>query len=275
MKHFCLLIFLTIPAFAQWADFSSLTSSTNLSGAINGKINFQTSSGTPQGSKNCTAGKDLDVDITNNLQYYCTATNTWTLLPILAGTNLWTGSDDFSSATSFRVWSGSGTPSSTLCNASSHVGRLYAQSNAAAINSTWYGCSNTGASTYAWELIQATSGATIVTGLGLTGNGSSGSPASIDTSAVPTFLLGSSTLTFNSGSAMAQSTCNEQTFTITGVVTGDAILLGPPATIFGSGFQWSGGVSAANTVTVALCKITSGSVTPPVAVWTAIDIKHF
>ena len=117
--------------------------------------------------------------------------------------------------------------------------------------------------------------ATCSVGLGLTGNCSSATPVAVDTTVVPTFLIGTATLTFNSGSTMASGTCNEQTVAVSGAVIGDGVSLGPPATIFGSGFSWSGGISSAGTATVALCKITTGSATPPVAVWTAQITKHF
>jgi hypothetical protein len=98
----------------------------------------------------------------------------------------------------------------------------------------------------------------VVTGLGLAGAGTAASPLMVDTTAVPTRLTGTNSLTWAS---FAQSTCQELTITLTGAVTGDEVMLGPPPTI-DQGFQWGAYVSSANTVTVRMCKITSGSATP-------------
>jgi hypothetical protein len=98
----------------------------------------------------------------------------------------------------------------------------------------------------------------VVTGLGLAGAGTAASPLTVDSTAIPTRLTGTGSLTWAS---FAQSTCQESTITLTGAVTGDEVMLGPPATI-DQGFQWGAYVSSANTVTVRMCKITTGTVTP-------------
>lgn len=63
-------------AFAQWTDFTSSTASSVLIGAINGKLNWQTGSGNPNGSFAGTAGKDAFLDSTNLVEYICTVTGT-------------------------------------------------------------------------------------------------------------------------------------------------------------------------------------------------------
>jgi hypothetical protein len=110
-----------------------------------------------------------------------------------------------------------------------------------------------------------------VTGLGLAGAGTVANPLTVDTAAVPTRLTGTNSLTWAS---FAQSTCQELAITLTGAVTGDEVMLGPPATI-DQGFQWGGFVGSANTVTVRMCKITTGTVTPTAngLSWRATIIK--
>lgn len=70
-KKLFALLFLAGTASGQWADFSSLTGSSNLSGAMNGKPTVQIVSGVPTGS--CTDGKDLAVDTTAvpGVPYFC------------------------------------------------------------------------------------------------------------------------------------------------------------------------------------------------------------
>ena len=69
---------------AQWADFTNYTQASNLSRAMNSKVNLQIGSGAP--TMNCTApaagiGGDVYADITNFLWYLCVSTNTWQKLP--------------------------------------------------------------------------------------------------------------------------------------------------------------------------------------------------
>jgi hypothetical protein len=119
--------------------------------------------------------------------------------------------------------------------------------------------------------MQSASGATVTTGLGLTGDGSGGSPVQVDTTVIPSRLTAATTLTFTS---IAQSACNEQTITLTGATVGDEVMLGAPATVE-QGFLWSGYVSSADTVTVRMCKITSGTVTPAAQSWRATIVRSF
>src|ERR1035438_4435705 len=111
----------------------------------------------------------------------------------------------------------------------------------------------------------------IATGVGLAGLGTGATPLTVDTTAVPTRWPATATLTCGS---IAQSACKEQAMTLFGAVTGDELMLGPPATI-DQGFQWSGYVSSANTVTVRMCKITGGTAAPAALSWRATIVKSF
>ena len=77
-----------------------------------------------------------------------------------------TGAWDASGATTTKPAKvGSGVPASGDCDVAGEVGRLYVRSDPAAVNATQYVCANTGAATYAWELVK---GGT-VTSVGLVG----------------------------------------------------------------------------------------------------------
>jgi hypothetical protein len=115
------------------------------------------------------------------------------------------------------------------------------------------------------------SGGTLYTGLGLKGDGTSSTPVEVDTAVVPTRLSAAATLTWG---GIAQNTCWESNITLTGATVGDEVMLGPPATV-DRGFQWSGYVSAASTVTVRMCKITSGTMTPVSGTWRATIVRSF
>lgn len=94
---------------------------------------------------------------------------------------------------------------------------------------------------------------------------------SVDTSVVPQFLTGSATLDFGS---IAASACSELTFTLSGALTTDAISPRWPSTLE-AGLSASMFVSAANTVTVRLCKVTTGSVDPASQAFGATIVKSF
>lgn len=106
-------------------------------------------------------------------------------------------------------------------------------------------------------------------GSGLTHN--TKTELSIDPATVPAFLTGTASLDFGSIGAAA---CAELTITVSGAIVGDAVSLGAPPAVE-AGFQWSGFVSAADTVTVRLCKITTGSTDPASATWRAWVHKTF
>jgi hypothetical protein len=82
----------------------------------------------------------------------------------------------------------------------------------------------------------------------------------------PIPLTATASLTFGS---VAQSACAEQLITVTGAATGDAVSISAPAALE-AGFVWSARVSSQNTVTVRLCKITTGAVSPVNATWRAV-----
>jgi len=64
----------------------------------------------------------------------------------------------------------------------------------------------------------------------------------------------------------AQSAISTATVTVPGAQVGDTVSLGAPSTIE-AGFLWSGFVSATDTVTIRLAKITTGTVDPAVGTW--------
>ena len=73
-------------------------------------------------------------------------------VPLLGAANAWTAANDFTAATNFYIRRGAGVPVGTECDAAAEVGQLYARSDASAASSTLYVCSNTGVSTWAWEI---------------------------------------------------------------------------------------------------------------------------
>lgn len=77
MKKVIICLFgIAVLMLAQWSDFSSLTSSKNLSNAMNSKPAIR--SGTAVPSANCTTGKDLYVQTSVSVLYGCGPTNnTW------------------------------------------------------------------------------------------------------------------------------------------------------------------------------------------------------
>ena len=94
---------------------------------------------------------------------------------------------------------------------------------------------------------------------------------SIDSTTVPTFITGSATIDFGS---ISQNACATSTITVTGAATGDTVAPGWPSTIE-AGLTKDMYVSSANTVTVNVCKITSGSVDPASQTYSATIVRHF
>jgi hypothetical protein len=82
-------------------------------------------------------------------------------------------------------------------------------------------------------------------------------------------LTATATLDFPSIAANGQQ---ELTITVTGAVTGDAVMLGAPAAIE-AGLQWSGWVSAADTVKIRVTNETAGAIDPASATWRATVVK--
>jgi hypothetical protein len=64
-----------------------------------------------------------------------------------------TGGWDFAASAFLRIKRGTGAPSSADCNEAAEVGRIYARTDAETAKATFYGCANTAAATYAWEVI--------------------------------------------------------------------------------------------------------------------------
>lgn len=80
--------------------------------------------------------------------------------------------------------------------------------------------------------------------------------------------MATATLDFPSVSAQ---TCQELTVTVTGAKTGDAVYVGPPSGLE-AGLSATGYVSAADTVKVRVCNVTSGAVDPASAVWKVLVV---
>lgn len=112
------------------------------------------------------------------------------------------------------------------------------------------------------------SGGSVTAGTGIS---VSGSIVSVDTAAVPSFLAGSATIDFASISA---SSCAIQTLTMTGAVTGDAVIGGWPADM-STGIIPRILVSAANTVQIQLCNVTGGAIDPPSRTYGATIVRSF
>jgi hypothetical protein len=72
--------------------------------------------------------------------------------------------------------------------------------------------------------------------------------------------LTATSATFNPGATSAQ-TCQQQNTTVTGATT-SMVAVASPITGLASGWVWSASVSATNTVTLNICNISSGSLTP-------------
>lgn len=72
--------------------------------------------------------------------------------------------------------------------------------------------------------------------------------------------LAATSATFAPGSTSAQ-TCQQQTTTVTGATT-SMVAVASPNTGLATGWVWSASVSSSNTVTLNICNVTSGSLTP-------------
>lgn len=104
-----------------------------------------------------------------------------------------------------------------------------------------------------------------------TGFDCSGTNFQISTATVPTYLTATATLDFPSTAANA---CSELTLTLTGAGTGDSVVAGWPSD-FDAGLSGTMYVSATNTVTARICKITSGSVDPSSKSYRATIVRSF
>lgn len=100
--------------------------------------------------------------------------------------------------------------------------------------------------------------ASVVTGDGLLGDGTSGNPVRVNPATVPTFLTGSATL--NDWGTIAAQSCAQKTFAMPGAVSNDSVIprwpAGLPAGLSGVVY-----VPAADTIAVRLCNPTAAGVT--------------
>lgn len=81
---------------------------------------------------------------------------------------------------------------------------------------------------------------------------------------------GSASLNFGS---IASNGIGTLSFTVTGTVAGDRVILAAPAALE-AGLTFSGIATAANTVTVRLHNNSGGSVNPAVATWAATTFSY-
>lgn len=94
---------------------------------------------------------------------------------------------------------------------------------------------------------------------------------SVDTAVVPTFLEASASLDFGS---IAANACSSLTLSLPGAATGNRVAAGWPSTLE-AGLLGMMLVTAADTVTVTLCKITTGSVDPASQAFSATIVRSF
>jgi hypothetical protein len=104
-----------------------------------------------------------------------------------------------------------------------------------------------------------------------TGISIAGASLSVDKTSVPTYLTVTSSLSFGS---IAQASCAQLTFALTGANPGDSIAPGWPSTIE-AGLAGSMFVSASNTVAVRLCNLSGSSLTPAAQTFRASVIRSF
>lgn len=93
----------------------------------------------------------------------------------------------------------------------------------------------------------------------------------VDTATVPTFLTATAGINFGD---LSQDTCLEQTLPLQGAATGDAVAAGWPHTLE-SGLTGVMFVGAQNTVTIRICKFTTGNVDPALQNFRATIVRGF
>ena len=98
-----------------------------------------------------------------------------------------------------------------------------------------------------------------------------GTSLSVDKTSVPTYLTATASLSFGS---IAQASCAQLTFALTGANPGDSIAPGWPSTIE-AGLAGSMFVSASNTVAVRLCNLSGSALTPAAQTFRASVIRSF
>ena len=104
-----------------------------------------------------------------------------------------------------------------------------------------------------------------------TGVSIAGTSLSVDKTSVPTYLTATASLSFGS---IAQASCAQLTFALTGANPGDSIAPGWPSTIEG-GLVGNMFVSASNTVAVRLCNLSGSALTPASQTFRAYVIRSF
>ena len=113
----------------------------------------------------------------------------------------------------------------------------------------------------------------LVVGAGITVNETPGqSTIGVDLGVIPTYLTNSATLSFSSISNNACSA--DQSLTVTGANTGDAVAPAWPATL-PAGVLGVMFVSSTNTVSVRLCNLSGASVTPPSSAFRATIVRNY
>jgi len=117
-------------------------------------------------------------------------------------------------------------------------------------------------------VVNATGGGTYTPGTGIV---VSGSTLSVDKTVVPNYLTSTSSLSFG---AIAQASCAQLTFALTGANPGDSVAPGWPSTIE-SGLAGSMFVSASSTVAVRLCNLSGSSLTPATQTFRATVVRSF
>jgi hypothetical protein len=104
-----------------------------------------------------------------------------------------------------------------------------------------------------------------------TGINIAGTSLSVDKTVVPTYLTATSSLSFG---AIAQASCAQLTFALTGANPGDSIAPGWPSSIE-AGLAGSMFVSANNTVAVRLCNLSGSALTPAAQNFRASVLRSF
>jgi hypothetical protein len=135
-----------------------------------------------------------------------------------------------------------------------------------AVNNTWY----TGGPTD-FRAFLGSQNLTAGTGITVANSGST-MLVGVDTAVVPTYLMASATLTFPSIGAGACAA--DQTVSLPGATTGDAVAPGWPANLPAGviGTMW---VSASGTLSVRLCNLSGATVSAASNTYTAADVRSF
>ena len=133
-----------------------------------------------------------------------------------------------------------------------------------AANNTWNGSGTD------FRAFLSTENVTAGTGVSVTASGAQ-MTVGVDPAVVPTYLMGSATLTYSS--IAAGSCAADQTFALAGANPGDPVASGWPALPTGVlGTMW---VSASGTLSVRLCNVSGTAVTVGSSAFTAAVVRSF